>query len=116
MDSTNISFYLRNNRIHIFVEALRGIGSPRYVYFLMGENGDSLVMAPYDKKDFYSHRVSPSVYDGKKSLELTSIRLCRLLAQMFNWDTDKSYRVPGVVIPKQQIAIFYLGKAVIIEH
>ena len=69
MTDTYISFYLRNNRIHIFVEALRGIGSPKYVCFMIAEDGGSLVLAPYDKKDFYSHRVSPSVYNGKSSLE-----------------------------------------------
>ena len=31
MADTYISFYLRNNRIHVFVDALRGIGSPKYI-------------------------------------------------------------------------------------
>ena len=111
MAETYISFYLRNDRIHIFVEALRGIGSPQYICFLMGNNGDSLVLAPYDKKDFHSHRVPQSVYRGKKSLELASIRLCKMLTASFDWDANMSYRVPGTIIEQQKIVIFDLKNA-----
>ena len=111
MTDTYISFYLRNNRIHIFVEALRGIGSPRYVCFLIAEDGGSLVLAPYDKKDFHSHRVSPTVYNGKRSLELTSIRLCKLLSAEFGWDCSKSYRVPGRVSKAHGVVVFNLRMA-----
>ena len=111
MTDTYISFYLRNNRIHIFVEALRGIGSPKYVRFLIAEDGGSLVLAPYDKKDFCSHRVSPMVYNGKSSLELTSIRLCKLLSAEFGWDCSKSYRVPGKVNKTHGVVMFNLRMA-----
>lgn len=111
MAETYLSFYLRNNRIHIFTEALRGIGSPQVVCFLMGSNGESLVLSPYSKKDFHSHRVPPSVYHGKKSFELTSIRLCKMLAANFNWDCNMSYRVPGVILEQQKIVMFDLRQA-----
>lgn len=111
MAETHISFYLRNNRMHIFAEALRGIGSPQYICFLMGNNGESLVLAPYHKKDFHSHRVPQSVYRGKKSLELTSIRLCTMLTASFHWDASMSYRVPGAIIEQQKIVVFDLKNA-----
>lgn len=115
MMDTYISFYLRNNRIHIFVEALRGIGSPKYVCFMIADDGDSLVLAPYDKKDFHSHRVSAAFYNGKRSLELTSLRLCEILSTEFGWDCTKSYRVPGRVSQKQGVVVFDLRKATAIE-
>ena len=111
MTDTYISFYLRNNRIHIFVEALRGIGCPQYVCILIAEDGGSLVLAPYDKKDFHSHRVSPTVYNGKRSLELTSMRLCKLLSAEFGWDCSKSYRVPGRVSKAHGVVVFNLRMA-----
>lgn len=111
MAETHLSFYLRNNRIHVFVEALRGIGSPQFICFLMGDNGTSLVLAPYDKKDFHSHRVPQSVYRGKNSLELTSIRLCKMLAANFQWNANMSYRVPGTIIERQKIVVFDLTNA-----
>lgn len=114
--NTYISFYLRNNRIHIFIDALRGLDSPRFVSFLIDEDGNNLVLIPYNKKDFYSHRVPLSVYQGKKGLELTSIRLCRLLAKKFSWDINKSYRIPGIIYSRQKIVIFDLQKAISIKE
>lgn len=114
--NTYISFYLRNNRIHIFIDALRGLDSPKFVSFLIDEAGNNLVLIPYNKKDFYSHRVPLSVYQGKKGLELTSIRLCRLLAKKFSWDINKSYRIPGIIYSRQKIVIFDLQKAISIKE
>lgn len=116
MADTHISFYLKNNRIHIFVEALRGIGSPRFICFMMGTDGDALVLAPYEKMDFHSHRVSPAVYSGKGGLELTSIRLCKMLSAAFDWDCSKSYRVPGTINRTHGVVVFNLREASAIER
>ena len=113
--NTHISFYLRNNRIHIFIDSLRGIGSPKFISFLIDEDGNNLVLIPYNKKDFHSHRVPIYVYNGKRGLSLTSIRLCKILATKFSWDTNKSYRVPGIIIRQQKIVVFNLQKAVSIN-
>lgn len=77
MSKTHLSFYLKANRIHIFVDALRLIGSPANICFMIGENGKTLILKPYPKKDFHSHRVSAEVYKGKRSMEISSLRLCR---------------------------------------
>lgn len=111
MADTYISFYLRNNRIHIFVDALRGIGSPKYVCFLIADDGKTLILAPYKKKDFHSHRVPQAVYHGKRSLELASIRLCQILAVEFGWDSSKSYRIPGCLVEDKKIVVFDLHRA-----
>lgn len=113
--NTQISFYLRNNRIHVFIDSLRGIDSPKFISFLIDETGNNLVLTPYSKKDFHSHRVPMSVYQGKKGFNLTSIRLCRILALKFGWDMNKSYRVPGFLINHQKIVVFNLQKAEPIE-
>lgn len=115
MMDTYLSFYLKNNRIHIFVKALREIGCPKYICFMLSEEGNSLLLAPYERKDFHSHRVPATVYNGKSSLELTSIRLCRLLATEFDWDCGKSYRVPGKVSKTQGVIAFDLNNAREIE-
>lgn len=99
MNETFISFYLKANRIHVFVDALRGIGSPKYIGFMLKENGQSLAMLPYDKKDFHSHRVPSSVYNGGKRMDVSSMKLCTMLADMYNWEQERSYRVPGDIIP-----------------
>ena len=89
MTDTYISFYLRANRAHIFVEALRGIGEPKNICFLIDENGERLVLAPYPKKDFHSHRVLQSVYDGSRGMEVCSMKLCRILAARYKWNLNR---------------------------
>lgn len=115
MTETFLSFYLKANRIHVFVDALREIGCPVNICFMIGENGKTLILKPYPKKDFHSHRVPQDVYRGKKSMEVSSLRLCRIIADMQQWNVNYSYRVPGVIISRQRICVFYLDQAVPIK-
>lgn len=111
MSETFLSFYLKANRIHVFVDALREIGQPTNICFMVGENGKTLILKPYPRKDFHSHRVPQDVYRGKKSMEVSSLRLCRIIAQMQCWNADYSYRVPGVILPRQRLCVFHLDQA-----
>ena len=111
MNETYISFYLRYNRIHVFTNALREIGEPSRICFMIGENGHSLLMVPYKKRDFRSHYVPRDVYNGCDSMEINSMKLCRIIAFIHNWDVRKSYRVPGRIFPDEQVAIFNLDSA-----
>ena len=111
MADTYISFYLRNNRIHIFVDALRGISSPKYVCFMLADDGNTLILAPYKKKDFHSHRVPQDVYHGIRSFELASMRLCQILTAEFGWDSSKSYRIPGRLVQDKKVVVFDLRSA-----
>lgn len=94
------------------------MGCPRFVCFMMGDNADTLVLAPYHKKDFHSHRVSQSVYNGKGGLELSSFPLCQMLAAEHGWDINKSYRVPGNLRKKDGVLMvaFNLQMASAIEQ
>ena len=111
MDETYISFYLRANRIHVFTHALREIGKPSRICFMIGENGHMLLMVPYKKRDFRSHYVPKGVYDGRDSLEISSLKLCRIIALIHKWDVSQSYRVPGKIFPDEQVVLFYLDDA-----
>ncbi len=111
MVNTYISFYLNANRIHIFIEALRGIGSPKRICFMIDKDGRNLLLVPYDKRDFVSHGVPKEVYCGLDSMEVCSKKLCRLIAGLHGWDTAYSYRVPGFAKEEQKLAIFDLTQA-----
>lgn len=108
---TSLSFYLNVNRIHIFTEALRVIGCPSCICFMLSPTGESLILKPYPKKDYHSHRVPKEVYLGKKSMEISSMRLCRMIAGMQEWDSHYSYRVPGKVLAHQGLVLFQLELA-----
>ena len=114
MDDTYISFYLKANRINVFINALRGIGSPKRICFMMDESGNTLILSPYDKRDFKSHAVPNKVYNGSESLEISSYKLCRLLASSHNWDVSRSYRIPGKIVSSLNVVMFQLDKAEII--
>ena len=116
MDETYISFYLKAYRIRVFVDALRGIGSPQRFCFLIDEKGSSLLLVPHEKRDFKSHRVSPKAYNGNGGVAINSMGLCKLLANRHGWDMSKSYRIPGRISRKQGTAIFDLTKAELIAH
>jgi len=111
VNETNISFYLHRNRIHIFIESLKAIGSPKYICFMLDETGSKLIMKPYHRKDFHSHRVPPGVYTGKQELEICSVKLCKILSEIHDWNGNSSYRVPGVILPKQDLVLFDLSKS-----
>lgn len=111
MLETYISFYLKANRIHIFVDSLRGLGSPSRICFMIEESGETLMIVPYEKRDFKSHSVPPDVYNGTGSMEVSSMKLCRIIADLHHWDLRRSYRVPGKIHEEQKAAIFPLTKA-----
>ena len=114
MDETNISFYLRTNRVHIFVDALRAIGSPKRICFMIAENGKTLLIAPYKKRDLKSHNVPNEVYQGA-GMEISSLKLCRMIASIYSWDISKSYRVPGKRHSEENVVIFDLTRAAVID-
>ena len=80
MYSTYLSFYLNANRIHVFIEALRGIGSPSRVCFMIDRDAKRLLMLPHAKKDLISHKVPQKIYSGAYSMEICSKKLCHISA------------------------------------
>ncbi len=116
MRDTIISFYLKANRIHIYSDVLRRIGEPARICFMISENGENLLITPYDKRDFKSHGVPQAVYTGTGCMEISSFKLCRIIAKRYGWNLLQSYRVPGKVYESKRIAVFNLDKATAIEH
>lgn len=111
---TYISFCLKSNRIRVFVKALKGIGSPQRICFMLSSDGQSLLLVPYEKRDLKSHGVPSQVYHGEGDFRIHSYKLCRLLAGQHHWDLNSSYRVPGWVYLDQRLAVFDLPSAKII--
>lgn len=116
MPDSYISFYLKANRVHVFIDVLRGLASPSRICFMIEENGRTLLIAPYEKRDFKSHAVPPEAYKGAGGLEVCSMRLCQIIARLHHWDTNRSYRVPGTIYHEKEVAIFRLAEADIIDR
>ena len=114
MHETFISFYLAGGRVHIKADAVRGIGEPPFVRFLIAEDGKSMVMEPYNRKVFASMRVPPTMYKktGQRArMEIKCAPVCRYLAACLGWDESSTYRVPGRILPQQRFVLFDLTSA-----
>ena len=116
MPDSYISFYLKANRVHVFIDVLRGLGNPSRICFMIEGNGRTLLIAPYEKRDFKSHAVPSVAYKGAGGLEVSSMRLCQIIAQLHHWNANRSYRVPGTVFIEKEVAIFRLTEAEIIDR
>lgn len=116
MTDPYISFYLKTNCIHVYMSTLRKLGNPKRICLMIGENGKSLLVAPYKRKDFKSHGVPASVYTGSYLLHIYSIRLCNLLAASHSWNSNCSYRVHGRYIAEYNVTEFHLTDAEIIGY
>ena len=107
---TYISFYLSTSRIHIFRSTIKEIGNPKFIRFLVKDDGKSMIMEAYHKKDFHSHRV-PKDSNGHWEMEIRSLPLCTLLQNRLNWKSGQSYRIPGKTYSQQGLAVFDLTAA-----
>ena len=111
-ENTYISFYLNENKIHVFCDAVRAIGEPTFVRFLLNGDATSMIMETYDKKEFQSMRVPKEVYNKTGRMEFRSIGFCQLLTYRLGWERTYSYRIPGKVLLKQSLVLFDLTCAV----
>lgn len=107
---SHISFYFYQYRVHVFMDVLRGMGNPSRICFMIDLSGNRLMIVPYKKRDFKSHFVSQKVYADNTGLEISSMKLCKIISRLHNLDEDESYRFPGVVDARKRTAIFDLTK------
>ena len=49
-NDTYLSFYLSTSRLHIFSKTIIEIGNPKFIRFLVKEDGQSMIMEAYHKK------------------------------------------------------------------
>lgn len=110
-----ISFYLRGGTIHIHRSTIRALGSPSFIRFLISEDGATLLVQAYHKKDFQSFRVPAVLNDEIGRVQIHSKGLCAVFIKQFGWNSDSSYRIPGKPIPTQGVAAFDLTRADVIH-
>ena len=116
---TYISFYLSGGRLHIQPEALRKIGCPPYVRFLLNEDGKSMIMEPYNRKVFASMRVPKGLYgksEKRSRMEVKCAPFCRLMAHHLGWEESKTYRIQGKIYANQCIVKYDLQTAYAIKN
>lgn len=72
-----------------------------------------MVMQSYDRISQISFRIRKQMCrkGSGETLFVHSKAFCLMIAHWMEWDEDKSYRIPGVVYPKQKIVLFNVSEA-----
>ena len=117
MSKAYISFYLKSSKILIFKEALREVGNPRRICFMIDNTGRYLLMLPYSVRDLKSHAVPQVVYqEQRRDMRICSKKLCSMLAKLHDWDPQGSYRVYGTPNKEKNLIVLDLKKTEPILH
>ena len=112
---TYISFYFRNNTIHIFQSTIKSLGNPEYVRFRLSDDRRKMVMEPYDKKEITSFKTKKNS-DNFPRMQVRGKRFCTLMIREMGWNPELSYRIPGKLFERQNIVLFNLEGAKEISH
>ena len=115
-NKTYVSFYLKDGMINVYTDAIRFLGEPNYIRFLLNGDGSSMILQAYHKKEFQSIRVPKNADRTWTQTRFCSAPMCRLMKYALGWEPDKSYRVPGKYSPAQKIVVFDMTKATIINN
>ncbi|WP_297293795.1 hypothetical protein [uncultured Oscillibacter sp.] len=81
---------------------------------MISADGQALLIRAHENRDLKSHKVPQDVYDGGRSFEISSWKLCKILADLHSWDLKHSYRIPGVLMRDRRSVRFSLAKAEVI--
>lgn len=112
-DKTYISVRYDNGSIRVFKKAVRLLGRPKYIRFSLSADKTLLAVEPYDKKPLTSFEVPENLHKDNGSMCVYSKMLCSNLYKIMGWNEDELYRIPGIILYCDKVAVFELKKAII---
>lgn len=105
-----IGIYLtmKERQVYIYRETIRELGNPAFFRFLLNpeKRKFAIEVCALGDPGYYT---TPVLEDDR--YRVNSIKLLRLIWNLCEWDEDRTYRVPGVVYHKENIAEFLLDEA-----
>lgn len=102
-----LSIDFKKGRIRIHKKTLHLLGDPEYVQLLINPLNRTLAIKCADSKDPLAHRVTETDLTSKQCYELHSRELIRSLQSLhYNSEDKRSYRIPGYLIAKENMALF----------
>lgn len=107
-----ISICSFNGYIRVFRKVIRLLGRPKYIRLSMNREKTLLAIEPYTKKTLTSFEVPQNMIKENASMCIYSTVLCDSLYKSMGWDKNELYRIPGVVLYNDLVAVFELKKAV----
>lgn len=112
METTEVmSFDLKKYRIRIHKSTIHALGDPKYIHFLVNPSKRTIAIRAYSGttpgKD--AHRIKQSLMDSDNSYEIYSryfvTNLCRIVGIL---EPDYGYRISGVIVPSEKMAVYSL--------
>lgn len=104
-----ISIDQNRNRIRIYKRTLHLLGDPTFIQLLVNPGSLTIVIRSSKQAESMSHRIVWKNLFGRQSCELYSKYLIKELHKVCaNWETDKTYRLLGTLIPSENIVQFDL--------
>lgn len=113
-DDTYMTIHMNPYYIRVFRNALKAVGMPRYVRFLMEPDSARMAMTAYGRKEFTSFKVpNGAMVHGSKSgcVKIFSHVLCKSIYRQFGWDPTRTYHIPGKLFPEQKTVVYNLSDA-----
>ena len=104
-----ISFSLERGRVLIHRSALRSIGMPSNIRFLLNTGAKKVAVQACEAIDRDSFTV-PNL-DEMGSYEICSMNFINVLYRLAGWKKEKSYRIYGNVFAKNRLVEYDLSDA-----
>lgn len=105
-------FNIKWKKIRINQSTIFSMGYPKRVRLLIHPEKKELVIQPCNRFEPLSFRVPSDFGKDTHGFELSSTQLTALLYDTMGWDLNKSYRVLGNYIEKENIVVFPLSESV----
>ena len=105
-----ILFNLRYYRMRINKQSFFTIGYPKRIRLLIHPERKELVIQPCNKYETLSFKVPNDFNEDNHGFELNSIKLTEMLADDIGWDMNKSYRIYGRYVEKENVVVFPLNE------
>lgn len=113
-----MSFDLKKFRIRIHKSTIHTLGDPRYIHLLVNPEKRTVAVRAYNGtspgKD--AHRIKQSLMNSDNSYEIYSrpfvTKLCEVVGGL---ETECGYRISGVIVPSEKMAVYSLKTITRIE-
>lgn len=109
-----ISLSKKWGKIRIFHATIVALGEPKYIRFLFNPEKKLLAVQSCERKVAESFRV-PKYNPENWEFKISSVPMLQMLWKSCEWETDKSYRISGMVFGKYELVEFDLSQASIIS-
>lgn len=100
----------KKSRIRIHRQTLRLLGSPEYIRILVNPEDEVIALQVCEASDARAHDSRAD----KQPLELYSGSLLQQLYLCGHWGDGQIYRLNGIIIPRESIALFKMNSMAVI--